>query len=276
MRVGLHLEGERRQRTVLVGLARDLLPVEGLALDRGHVQRARQIVHDAVEQRLDALVLEGGAYEHGGHLDVERRLADGGPYLLGLYLLALQVHDHELFVLVGHRLQQLLPILFGEPTHILGDVRDLPRRPEVIGVDDGPHLDEVNDALELALGAYGQLHGNGVRPEPVDHGPDGLVEVGPDPVHLVDERDPRHPILVRLPPYRLRLRLDPGNGVEQRNGTVEHAQRPLHLHSEVHVSGRVYNIDAMLIGDTAMNALAGALAVLGGAFDAAPEHGGCG
>ena len=70
VRVGLHLEGERRQRAVLVGLACDLLPVQRLALDRRHVERARQIVHDAVEQRLYALVLERGAYEDGGHLDI--------------------------------------------------------------------------------------------------------------------------------------------------------------------------------------------------------------
>jgi hypothetical protein len=276
VRVGLHLEGEGRQRPVLIGLTRDLLPIEGLALDRGHVERARQVVHHAVEQRLDALVLEGGTDEHGGHLDVERGLADGGPDLLGLDLLALQVHDHELLVLVGDRLQQLLPILFGELYHVLGDVRDLPRRPEVVGVDDGPHLYEVHDALELALGAYGQLHRDGVRPEPVQHGPDGLVEVGPYPVHLVDESYPGYPVLVSLTPHRLRLRLYPRHRVEQSDGAVEHAQRTLHLYGEVHVSGRVYNIDAVLVGDTAMDALAGALAVLGGAFDAAPENGGRG
>ena len=148
--------------------------------------------------------------------------------------------------------------------------------PKVVGVDDGLHLHEVHYPLELALGAYRQLHGNGVGPEPVDHGADGLVEVGADPVHLVDERYARYPVLVRLPPDRLGLRLDPGHGVEQRDRTVEHPQTALHLYSEVHVPGRVYNIDTMLIGDTAMDAFAGTLAVLARAFDAAPEHGRCG
>jgi hypothetical protein len=39
------------------------------------------------------------------------------------------------------------------------------------------------------------------------------------------------------------------------------------------VSGRVYDVDTVLVGDTAVDALAGALAVLGRALDAAPEHG---
>jgi hypothetical protein len=69
VRVGLHLEGQSRQRPFLVGLAHDLLAVLGDAVDRRHVERARQVVYDAVEQGLDALVLEGGPTEHRRHAD---------------------------------------------------------------------------------------------------------------------------------------------------------------------------------------------------------------
>src|SRR5919107_568904 len=101
VRVGLHLEGQRRQRAVLVGLAEDLLAVERPALHGRHVERARQIVHHAVEQGLHALVLERRTDEDGGHPDIQGGLADGGPDLVGFHLLALQIHDHELFVLVS-------------------------------------------------------------------------------------------------------------------------------------------------------------------------------
>src|SRR5919107_1417067 len=203
VRVGLHLEGQRRQRAVLVGLAYYLLAAEGLALDGRHVERARQIIHHAVEQGLHALVLERRTDEHGGHLDVQRSLADSGPDLVGFDLLALQVHHHELFVLIRNSLEELLPVLLRESAHVLGYLRDLPRRPEVVGVDDGPHLDEVDDPLELALGAYRPLYRHGVCPQPVDHRADGLVEVGANAVHLVDERDARYTVLVGLPPDRL-------------------------------------------------------------------------
>ncbi len=222
------------------------------------------------------MFLNAEPHEHRGHLVLEGRLADGGPDLVRLDLLALQVHHHQLFVLVGYRLQKLLPVLVGEVLHTLGYVRDLPRRPEVVRVDDGLHLDEVHDPLELALGTYRQLHGHRVGPEPVNHRTHGLVEVGPDAVHLVHERYARHTVLVSLPPHRLGLRLHTGNRVEKSYRTVQHAQAALHLDGEVHVPGRVYNVDAVLLGDAAVDALAGALAVLARAFDAAPEDGGRG
>src|SRR3712207_8644242 len=47
----------------------------------------------------------------------------------------------------------------------------------------------------------------------------------------------RHAVLVGLAPHRLELRLDAGDGVEDRHGAVEDAQRALHLdRSEEHTS----------------------------------------
>ena len=67
-RVGHDLEGQRGERRVVVGRAggRGGLAVAALlrgleALHRRHVERAGQVVDDRVEQRLHALVLEGGA-----------------------------------------------------------------------------------------------------------------------------------------------------------------------------------------------------------------------
>jgi hypothetical protein len=65
-RVGHDLEDERRERGVercgprqlLVGLRVD-------ALHRRNVERAREVVDDGVEERLHALVLEGGAEQDG-------------------------------------------------------------------------------------------------------------------------------------------------------------------------------------------------------------------
>src|SRR5215213_6735600 len=111
VRVGLYLEGQRRQRAVLVGLARYLLAVEGPALYGGHIERARQIIYDAVEQGLHALVLESRTDENGGHPYIQGCLTDGGPDLVGFDLLALQIHNHQLFVLICDGLKKLLPVL---------------------------------------------------------------------------------------------------------------------------------------------------------------------
>src|SRR5215211_4002859 len=135
---------------------------------------------------------------------------------------SLQVHNHQLFVLVGYSLEQSLAVLIGQILQLGGDLDLLPLGPEVVLVDYRLHLYEIYYPLEFGLRSYGELHGNGIRPEPVYHGLHGPVEVGPDPVHLVDEGDPGYPVLVRLPPDRLALRLDPGNRVEQRYGPIEH------------------------------------------------------
>ena len=63
------------------------------------------------------------------------------------------------------------------------------------------------------------------------------VEVGADAVHLVDEAHARHAVRVGLTPDGLGLRLDAGDRVEHGDGTVEHAERTLHLEREVDVPG---------------------------------------
>ncbi len=73
----LELEREADERLRRVGLDEDLrlavVLVVALVEDLG---RTREVVDDAVEQELDALVLDGGAAHHGGHL--EGRASRGG------------------------------------------------------------------------------------------------------------------------------------------------------------------------------------------------------
>ena len=111
----------------------------------------------------------------------------------------------------------------------------------------GVHLDQVDDAHEVALRADRQLDRDGVRAEAVLHGLHGEVEVGAELVHLVDEADARHVVLVGLAPDRLGLRLDALLAVEHGNGTVEHAQAALHLDGEVDVPGGVDDVDLVSV-----------------------------
>src|SRR5947207_1231565 len=87
----------------------------------------------------------------------------------------------------------------------------------------------------------GMAGGRGV--EPVADHVDGAVEVGADAVHLVDEADAGHAVLVGLTPHRLRLRLHTGHRVEHGDRAVEHPQRPLDFDGEVDVAGRVDDVD---------------------------------
>ncbi len=146
-RVAHDLEGERRERRVEVGRALDLLAGARVdADDRRHVDRRRQVVDDGLEQRLHALVLEGGAEQHRGDRVVERRLADGRAQRLGLDGLVLEERDHDVLVVVGDRLDQVVAMRLGQLAQVLGDLALLPLLAERVDVADRLHGHEVDVA----------------------------------------------------------------------------------------------------------------------------------
>ena len=75
---------------------------------------------------------------------------------------------------------------------------------------------------------------------------DDLVEVRAGAVHLVDERNTRHAVLVGLTPDGFRLRLHAADGAEHEHRAIEHAQRTLDFDREVDVAGRIDDVEAML------------------------------
>ena len=126
------------------------------------------------------------------------------------------------------------------------DVDDVDLVAEVVAVVDGLHLDEVDDALELVLAADRDLDRHGVGAEAVADRLDPAPEVGAGPVELVDEAEAGHAVAVGLAPDRLGLGLDAGDAVEDDDRAVEHAEAPLDLDREVHVPGRIDDVDAMV------------------------------
>jgi hypothetical protein len=89
--------------------------------------------------------------------------------------------------------------------------------------------------------------GSGLARRTIRDHPADSIEVGPDAVHLVDEGDARHAVLVGLAPNGLGLRLDSAYGAEHRDGAVENAKRTLDLGGEVHVPGRVDDVDPVVV-----------------------------
>jgi hypothetical protein len=217
------------------------------ALDGRDVLRRRQVPDHRVQQRLHALVLEGAAAQHRGDPAGDGGAADRLAQLLDGRLLLGDVLLQQALVVVGEQLEQPVPPLLGQLLVLVGDRPVLPglahavARPVVAA-----HLDQVDDAVEVALDAPGQLQHRRGRPQPVHDHVDGAVELGPDPVHLVDEADPRHPVGVGLAPDRLRLGLHAADRVEHGHGAVEHAQGALDLDGEVDVAGRVDQVDPVV------------------------------
>src|SRR5262249_12929633 len=156
---------------------------------------------------------------HGG-------AADAGLELIDRQLLAAEVLLQDRVVDLGQRLDQLLPI-FGRLIEHVG--RDLFDRVvlalhRLTTPGERAHVEEVDDADEVGLAADWQLEDERRRVEAVDHHLYAAEEVGTGAVHLVDEAHARDVVLVGLAPDVLRLRLDAGDAVVDRDRTVEHAQ----------------------------------------------------
>ena len=92
------------------------------------------------------------------------------------------------------------------------------------------------DAAELLFRAERQLEHDRVRVQPLADLVDDALEVGADAVHLVDEREARDLVAIRLAPHGLGLRLDAADAAEHRDRAVEHAEAPLDLDREVDVA----------------------------------------
>ena len=251
--VGHDLEGEGGEGGAVVGGALGLGRL-GLAFagghdagDRRHLERRGQQLDDRVEQRLHALVLERGAAEHRGDLGVETGAVQRAGDPLVRDLLFGQVGLHQLVVVVGAGLDQLGPVFLGLVAQVLGNLDRLVLGAELVGPDHRFHLDQVDDAFEVALAADRQLDRQRVGAEPVLHRLHGVEEVGAGAVHLVDVGEARHGVLVGLAPDGLRLGLDAGDGIEDGDGAVEHAQAALDLDREVDVAGRVDDVDPVAL-----------------------------
>ena len=167
--------------------------------------------------------------------------------LRGRQRLALEVLVGERVVRLGDDLDHLLAPLLGVRLERLRDLDDVDLRAEVVAVQDRLHLDEVDDALEAVLAADRELDRHGPGAEAVDDHVDAAPEVGARAVELVDEADARHGVLVRLAPDRLGLGLDAGDAVEDDDRAIEHAEAALDLDREVHVPGRIDDVDLVVV-----------------------------
>lgn len=216
-----------------------------LAAYRRHVGRCREVRDDGVEERLGATVAVGRAAEDDHGLAGEGEVAERARERLR----GERVRRAELVqsrrVQLRHRLLQASPAVPGLVPEPVGDRQD-GVRVGAVGPHVRPHPDQVHDAGEAVLAPDRQLHGERDGAEPRTDRLHGAVEVRARAVELVDERDARDAVPVRLPPHRLALRLDARDGVEDGDGAVEDAQRALDLVGEVDVTRCVDQVDPVV------------------------------
>ncbi len=175
--------------------ASTVLAVVVLAGHRGDVDRARQVVDHAVEDALDALVLEGRAGDDAEELERDGRLADGEHQLVrpsislpSRYLSARSSSKSD------DGLDQLVAVHLGLvaacPPGSRSSIGVRPSGSLVVVEEVGDHLHQVDHAREARPPRRSAGRGRArcalsfARMSSID-----AVEVGADAVHLVDERD---------------------------------------------------------------------------------------
>ena len=246
--VGHDLEGQSGERLVIRG--RSLFLFLGLGIDTldvRNVHRRGHIVHNGIQQLLNALVLIAGTADHRNHMVVQGRLTDDALDVRYGEFLTVQIFHHQLFIQLSHRLQELGTILFGLLLHVLGNFLHPDVLAQIVIVDVSLHLHQIDDTLKGILTADGQLEGNRVALQTVADHVQNVVEIGAHNVHLVDIDHSGDLVLVGLTPHSLGLRLNAALGAQNGNGAVQHTQGTLDLNGEVHVTGGINDVDAMAV-----------------------------
>ena len=157
--VGHDLEGQGREGVAVVGLA--LLDVLGVVrlvpLGGREVERAGQVVDDGVEHGLDALVLEGRPAQDGDHWRPSvavRRARRRSSAVIGS-------SARYFSMMVSSKLETTSISWWRASSASLAMASGMSRvshsSPMSVGPDQGLLLEQVDDALELGLGADGQL-----------------------------------------------------------------------------------------------------------------------
>ncbi len=97
----------------------------------------------------------------------------------------------------------------------------------------------------MIFGPNGDHNRHRVGFQPVYHHLHHVEKIGPRTIHLIDEGDTRHTVLIGLPPDGFRLRLHAAHRVVDHHCPVQHPHGSLHFNGEIDVPGGVNNIDVV-------------------------------
>ena len=249
--VGGDFEGECGEGGFDVDLAGLFLVVLGVDThDLGFVEGAGEEGRDSVKQRLDAFVLEGGAAHDRYNFLGQGGLADfGNHFLFGDGVGIVEEFHHKLLVFLGDAFDKFLAVFRGDFLEVVGHGHFVELGAVRAFVpDEGFVGDEVDDAFEEVFLSDGDFQRDGVGSEAFLDLADHREEVGACAVHLVDEGDAGHAVLVGLTPDGLTLGFDTADGAEDGDGAVEDAERALHFDGEVHVARGVDDVVLVAVG----------------------------
>ncbi len=242
-RVGARLEHVGEQLPVLRRRELDFADHQRAVLDR-----RGQVLDDRVEQARRAEVARGDTAYDREDLAVVGALLERVDDLLVGDLLALEVALHQR---VGHfadLVHQLLAI-FGrallEPDWDRDLVRGAALRSGLCAKR--LHVDEVDDTLDVVLGADRDLRSDDVRTEGGLELVERAIEVRALAVEHVDEQHARDVELGCTRPQPGGRDLDAHHGVDDEHGGLAHAQRTERVGDEARLAGGIQQVDLALL-----------------------------
>lgn len=205
-------------------------------------------VDHGVQQRLDPFVPEGRAQEHREDAAGQDPEPERAPQPGGGDILVLQEIGEDGVVEIGGRLGNGIPALAGRVQQVRRHENPADR-PPLVPFAKGNQLPgkEVDHPAEAGFFAHRELEEHRPGLELLFHLAQGAPQVGADPVHLVDEADAGDPVAVRLAPDRFALGLDPLHGAEDGHCAVEDPEAPFHFNGEIDVSGRVHQVEPVVV-----------------------------
>ena len=247
-----NLEGKTRERLIVISRTRDATLFVFVAWFEAHIgrhiQRAWQEVDNSVQHGLHAFVLERRTTENRHERHVQCAFTDQLAKLFDRRLFTFEIGFHRLFVLLDSKLDELAAPFFGFGFQGVANLTHFPGRTEVFASPDPLfHGDQVDMTFQLILCTDRNLNRCRDRAGAVLDHLHTVEEVSTDLVHLVDEHNTWNVIAVSLAPHGFGLRLNAGIGVQHTNCAIQHSQRTLNLNREVDVSGRVDDIEAVLL-----------------------------
>ena len=146
-------------------------------------------------KRVRAEVLRRDPARDREHLALRDRELERGRNGVGVELLATEVLLHQRLVGLDDLVEELLAVLLRELHHLLGDRGRLALL-GAVRARVGAHVEDVDDAGELVLGADRQVDGDAARRELLLDLGERAVEVGALPVEHVHEEDAREAEIV--------------------------------------------------------------------------------
>ncbi|MBA7635222.1 hypothetical protein ES703_42823 [subsurface metagenome] len=122
------------------------------------IQWRRQIRHNAVEQFLDSDIFQRRTYEHRMKLAAESGLSDCPFDDFAADWIIVNIQIHQLWVVLGRKLEHLMPLLSSNLLHILWDFNLFEGRSQRLGlIENRLHFYKVYDSLERILCSDGNL-----------------------------------------------------------------------------------------------------------------------